>query len=154
MSYQAYLENLPKKRMGAGCVFLDSEGRLLIVKPIYREVWLLPGGVVEADESPRQACIREVKEEIGFLCQPERLLCVSYINSARNHGESLQFVFWGGVIAEQDVELGDDELSAYQFLPPDEALPLMGEYAKRRISWCLKALKTDQMFYLENDDKV
>ncbi|MEO0768780.1 MAG: NUDIX hydrolase [Cyanobacteria bacterium J06649_4] len=47
--------------MGAGGLFFDSEGRLLILKPTYRNDWLIPGGVVEANESPRHACMREVR---------------------------------------------------------------------------------------------
>jgi len=28
MSYQSYLDSLPKKRMGAGCLFCDDGGKL------------------------------------------------------------------------------------------------------------------------------
>ena len=50
----------------------------IILKPTYKNHWLLPGGVVEANESPRQACIREVKEETDIDCQLTRLLCIDY----------------------------------------------------------------------------
>ncbi|GAB4532071.1 MAG: hypothetical protein Tsb0014_16140 [Pleurocapsa sp.] len=58
MNRQEYLASLPKKIMGAGCLLFNTEGKILIVKPTYKDAWNLPGGVVEANESPRNACIR------------------------------------------------------------------------------------------------
>jgi 8-oxo-dGTP diphosphatase len=69
-------EMLPKKRMASAALFLNAQNDMLIVKPIYRKDWLLPGGVVEERESPRQACIREVKEELGLDVAESQLLCV------------------------------------------------------------------------------
>jgi 8-oxo-dGTP diphosphatase len=39
---------------------------VLLVNPVYKETWDLPGGVVETEESPRAACRREVAELAGF----------------------------------------------------------------------------------------
>ena len=47
MNRQAYLASLPKKVMDARCLLFDTQGKILIVKPAYRETWNLPGGVVE-----------------------------------------------------------------------------------------------------------
>ncbi|MFL5627283.1 MAG: NUDIX domain-containing protein, partial [Ktedonobacteraceae bacterium] len=58
-------EAMSKKRMAVSAFFLDKQGNILIVKPTYRSDWLLPGGIVEKDESPRQACVREIKEELN-----------------------------------------------------------------------------------------
>lgn len=47
----------------------DDEGRLLLVqrgREPGRGLWSLPGGRVEADESPAQAAVREVREETGL----------------------------------------------------------------------------------------
>ena len=154
MSYQSYIDSLPKKRMGAGCLFLDEMDRLLILKPTYRDSWLIPGGVVEANESPRQACIREVKEEIGLTCVPSQLLCVDYVCGQENYGEALQFVFWGGVILADDVKLADAEISEYVFEPCETALVLLGKHAQRRIHWALNGLKQGRTFYLENHEHI
>ena len=49
-------------RVAAGVLFRDVEGRILLVKPSYKEGWDIPGGYVEPGESPKQAAAREVRE--------------------------------------------------------------------------------------------
>lgn len=36
-------------------------------------LWEFPGGKIEAMESPLEACLREVKEEVGIQLQPQKL---------------------------------------------------------------------------------
>lgn len=154
MSYQKYIDSLPKKRMGASCLFFNSSNQLLLLKPTYRENWLIPGGVVEANESPRQTCIREVKEEIGINHQPQSLLCIDYINSPQNYGEALQFVFYGGTLTAEEIKIDREEIAHYQFAPSDQAIALLGKHAQRRIYWSLEALKSNKTLYLENHESV
>ncbi|MCW2930382.1 MAG: ADP-ribose pyrophosphatase, partial [Actinomycetia bacterium] len=59
-----YVASLARKRMAASALFRDEAGRVLLVEPTYKPVWDLPGGAVEAEESPHAACRREVREEL------------------------------------------------------------------------------------------
>lgn len=47
-----FVHSLPRKRMAASMLFSNIEGEVLLVEPTYKQHWELPGGVVEADESP------------------------------------------------------------------------------------------------------
>src|SRR5581483_8587882 len=49
----------------AGLLYVDQEGRVLLVRPTYKPYWEIPGGEVEPGESPRDAARREVREELG-----------------------------------------------------------------------------------------
>ena len=150
---RTYYESLPKKRMATGALFFNEEGHLLIVKPTYREYWLIPGGAIEEDESPRAGCIREVKEEIDLDIALERLLCVDYIARENEKNESVHFEFYGGVLTLEHIQairLPAEELSAYQFSPIEEALSLLSPRLARRIPACLQALKAQTTAYLEN----
>ena len=66
-----YYDSQPKKMIAAKALLFNPAGELLLVKPSYKPYWSLPGGLVEAAESPQAACIREVYEEVGLNIVPE-----------------------------------------------------------------------------------
>jgi ADP-ribose pyrophosphatase YjhB (NUDIX family) len=72
MDELTWQRSLPRKWMAAGVVIRDADGRVLMVEPTYKDAWEIPGGVVEADESPRAACRRELHEELGLPLEPGR----------------------------------------------------------------------------------
>jgi ADP-ribose pyrophosphatase YjhB (NUDIX family) len=155
MNERAFLESLPQKRMAAGALFFDTAGNLLVVKPVYKDTWGIPGGMVERGESPRQACIREVREELGLACRLERLLCVDYTSDTAERTESLQFIFLGGTLSKDDIgniRLPAAELCEFRFLEPEHALPLLDERLSRRIAQCLKRLANQRTLYLEDQE--
>ena len=66
-----YTATLPRKRMGAAVLLSDHDGRVLLVEPTYKDYWEIPGGSVEADESPYTAVVREIREELGLVHRQE-----------------------------------------------------------------------------------
>lgn len=146
-------DQFPKKRMAVGVVLLDMMGRLLIVKPTYRSEWLVPGGVVELDESPRAACVREVNEELGLNIFVGRLLCIDYRPKEAHKTESVHFIFDGGVIDPMHIEqirLPQNELERYVFLPPADALPMLDIHLQRRVTHALTVRMDGSTRYLED----
>ena len=97
---KSWRESRPKKRMGAGVLIRDGAGRVLLVGPTYKQSWEIPGGSVEADESPRVACAREVAEELGLRLNVGRLLCMEWQGPEPDRSESLMFIYDGGVLAD------------------------------------------------------
>lgn len=59
-------ENKAKFLLTAFAVIFDEKGRVLLVHRTDYDLWNLPGGTLENEESPVAAVIREVKEETGF----------------------------------------------------------------------------------------
>jgi ADP-ribose pyrophosphatase YjhB (NUDIX family) len=51
----------------------DADGRLLLVRQRDLEIWSTPGGMIEPDERPADAVVREVWEETGLRVRPERI---------------------------------------------------------------------------------
>ena len=52
--------------VGAICVVIRPDGRMLLVRQSYRNGWSVPGGLVQRRESPRDAARRELREEVGL----------------------------------------------------------------------------------------
>jgi len=157
MDRKTFQESLPKKRISSGCLFFDENGQLLVVNPTYKETWEIPGGVVERNESPREAVIREVYEELGLFCRPERLLCVDFSDETETRTESLQFIFLGPVFTAEliaTIKLPAEELSEYRFLPPKKATKLLNKKLRRRVRHCLKVLDQDTTLYLEEQEPL
>lgn len=153
MADLAFQRSLPKKRMAAGALLLNEQGDLLIVKPTYRDDWLVPGGVVEADESPREACVRELREEIGLTIAVTSLLCIDYQHSDAERTESLQFIFDGGMLVQEQIAqivLPPDELARWAFVPYAEAIALVNERLGQRIAFALPARNQGRTAYLED----
>ena len=99
-----YTEQLPKKRMAVGALLRNASGQALIVNPAYRREWLIPGGAVELNESPRRAYFREVKEELGLCLPSNGLLCVDYRPAEDQKSECVHFIFDGGTLTDDLVK--------------------------------------------------
>ncbi len=62
MKYNINLE----KHFTASALIQNDEGKVLLVYHKKLDVWLYPGGHIEANETPDEALVREVKEETGL----------------------------------------------------------------------------------------
>jgi 8-oxo-dGTP diphosphatase len=148
-----YTATLPRKRMGAAVLFSDGAGRVLLVEPTYKPYWEIPGGAVEADESPRDAAVRELKEELGLACSPGRLLAVDWVPPRQGRTEGLMLVFDGGVLPAADaaaISVPPDELRGWAWCTPDQAGERLSPLLARRVAACAAARSAGQTVYLEN----
>ena len=82
-------------RVAAGVLFRDREGRVLLVKPSYKDGWEIPGGYVEHGESPLAAAVREVREELGADLEVTDLLVLDWAPHPAE-GDKLLVIFRGG----------------------------------------------------------
>jgi 8-oxo-dGTP diphosphatase len=60
--------------VGAVAVIFDGDGRVLLSERADGRGWNLPSGIVDADESPDEAVVRETKEETGIDVEVIRFL--------------------------------------------------------------------------------
>jgi 8-oxo-dGTP pyrophosphatase MutT (NUDIX family) len=144
--------SLARKRMAAGALFRDDAGGVLLVDPVYRDTWDLPGGAVEAEESPQAACRREVAEELGLDRRPGRVLAVDWVPSRPERPEGLIVVYDGGVLTPADISaitVPDAELAGFAFVAPAAVAARVTPLVGRRITACLQALAAGTVTSLE-----
>ncbi|MFF0298453.1 NUDIX domain-containing protein [Kitasatospora sp. NPDC004614] len=113
--------------------------RLLIVQAAGLGAWHLPGGVVEAGESPLDAVRREAREELGLALDllPDDLIGTVWVQ-ARREGARDRIVFlWAGPMlsaADTDrIALQERELSAWRWAGADDAHRLLHPAVAARI---------------------
>lgn len=122
--HKTFSKTLPRKITAAGALCTNAEGKVLLVVPTYKTEWEIPGGTVEENESPKQACKREVLEELGIDIPIGNLLRLNYREETERVAELLLFLFDGGVLDAQQIaaiKLPQDELSHFHFVTLDEA---------------------------------
>ncbi len=81
-------------RLGAHGVFLNEEGKVLMVKATYAErKWMLPGGAIDPNETIENALIRECQEELNHRVKVHYLSGIYYHSKANSHGSVFRCSF-------------------------------------------------------------
>lgn len=137
--------------VAAGVSFFDDANRILLVQPTYKDYWDIPGGYVETGETPAQAAVREVREELGIETTLGPLLVADWAPYPEE-GDKLLLVFDGGTLTAEQVgaiRLQADELASYAFHDPAEAMTLLIPRLGRRVAATIEAHHTGRTTYLE-----
>jgi 8-oxo-dGTP diphosphatase len=110
-------------------VLRDSEGRILVVRKRGTSKYMLPGGKIEAGESPAEAAVRELHEEVGADLEPESLAFLGeWTAPAANeaglsvHGHIFEHPWIDGLAVRAEIEdllwLHPDEMAVREDLAP------------------------------------
>lgn len=151
LSRKEFLATLPRRRLAAGAIIRDRSDRVCLVEPTYKDYWLLPGGTVEADESPRSGCRREVQEELGLELRIGSMLCMEWVAPDRADGPegaddphgALMFCYDVGVLDDAAIDTivtPPDELHGYRFIPLSELPDFTTARNRRRIEAAVAAI--------------
>jgi ADP-ribose pyrophosphatase YjhB (NUDIX family) len=151
-----YYESLPGKRVST-CVLLFYKNQPLLVQPTYSSGWILPGGTVEAEESPMEGLMREVRENLGINITPTHVLAIDYISNKDVKGEYLSFLFGAIDLNEnqaQNIMVSMKDIKDFKFVDIDVAYSMLVPAISRRLASALKAVSENYvMVYLE-DGKI
>lgn len=114
---------------GAFCIFLNEKDEVMLCLRQDKPLWNLPGGRVEEKESPWNAAVREVKEEIHVDCKIERLLGL-YHKPAQ---DEVVFMFVAKI--EQGTPKLSDEVADIQYFPLDHLPENIAPMQRQRLEW-------------------
>ena len=110
-------------------VLRDGDGRILVVRKRGTSRYMLPGGKIEQGESPAQAAVRELHEEVGAELAPESLTFLGEWSApAANeagrtvHGHIFEHPWLEGLAVRAEIEhllwLHPDEMALRDDLAP------------------------------------
>lgn len=139
LDHDQWFAQLPGVVVAAGALITDPAGRVLLVKPNYREHWTLPGGICEHGEPPHVGCAREIAEEIGLELGVGALLAIDW---AQPYGLEarpiMHFLFDGGALEDgAGIVLQREELDDFRFTDPAEVSGYLAPYGVRRLAAAL-----------------
>lgn len=151
------LPPMARPRVAAGVLIHDKAGRVLLVKPSYKDGWDLPGGYVEPNETPVDAVLREVLEELNASFRIGRLLVCDWAPHP-DEGDKLLFIFDGGVMttAEIDKLLPDgSEILEARFYDRNQLKDVTPSRLTKRISLALQVADAGQLInvYAEHGER-
>jgi 8-oxo-dGTP pyrophosphatase MutT (NUDIX family) len=152
-----YVAGLPRKRMATGVLFRDGAGRVLLVQPSYKPNWEIPGGAVEAGESPWAAGTRELSEELGWDRLLGRLLVVDHVRPQDSRPEGVVFVFDGGELDESDLEgvvFPDAEILSAGFYSLSDAGKRVKPLLADRLAAALEAVRQGTTVLCEQGRRI
>jgi len=148
-------QELPRIPASAGAMIFDGAGRLLILKPTYKEGWTIPGGQVEeGGESPWEACRRETFEECGLWVGRSRLACVDFLHASPDRAGGVRFLFDCGVLSDEhlgEIKIDGGEIEEFRLLPLKDARALLSGPLRRRVK---ASAEQRRCVYLEDGRRV
>jgi 8-oxo-dGTP diphosphatase len=78
------LEGYPGLPLVFSCVVARHRGETLFVYNVWRKLWELPAGLIEPDETPMAAGIRELQEESGQVVPALTYAGLALVRSGRS----------------------------------------------------------------------
>jgi 8-oxo-dGTP diphosphatase len=146
----AWYAQLPTMFGAAGALFTNPAGRILLVKPNYRDHWSLPGGILEHGEPPHAGCRREVEEELGIDIDPGPLLVIGWAPpDAPRPRPVVHFVFDGGELRDgAPIKLQEEELDEYRFVESADLASYLPPIIHARVVAAVRGRDTGMTAYL------
>ncbi|MGI9005446.1 MAG: NUDIX domain-containing protein [Streptosporangiaceae bacterium] len=150
-----WFASLPGVVVAAGGLITDPAGRVLLVKPNYRDHWTIPGGICEHGEPPQDGAARELAEELGLTIPVGRLLAADW---SQPYGLAarpiLHFVFDGGELADgAGIVVQEEELDGFGFVTPADLAAHLPPYGLSRVNGALRARTAGSTLFLPHESR-
>lgn len=141
---------LPGHQLAAAVLVRNELGQVLMIASPYRQDLVLPGGIVEPNESPAHAAAREVMEETGLKVEPTRLLVVEHLAVSSTGQPGVRFVFDAEPVSSTvRLHPQPEEVCALLWLSPADAVRQHVQRGRRRLSAALGALECPGVTYID-----
>lgn len=151
----AFYALLPRRRVGAGALFMNEQGWPLVVEPTYKPTWEIPGGGVEAGEDPRTCAAREVQEEMGIEIELGRMLVIDHKSESMPQGDSTMIIYDGGVLTNPSlIRLNETELRSFRFMAEEELDEFMTVSLAFRVRSAIRAVEAGTMIEIVDGRRV
>lgn len=143
--------------MAAGVLLRDDIGRVLLVEPSYKQHWDIPGGVVDAGETPWATAARELREETGLALPLGELLVIDNVADDGRMPEGLVFVWDGGLITEAEtaaLTFTDPEIVSAGLYTLEQAAEKVKPSMAARLQSAVESARTGVLALCEDGKRI
>jgi 8-oxo-dGTP pyrophosphatase MutT (NUDIX family) len=133
----SWFASLEKRMSSSEVALCTPDDRVIVVKANYKDHWSLPGGIIDAGETPAVAAVREVAEEIGLIISPEALSFKLIVDWVSTVAQSYQFIFEALIDTAQlaTILLDTTEIDEYALVSRQQIIEGDRAYAESTRSW-------------------
>lgn len=119
---EEWLKTLEVRPASAGVIVENVAGEALIVKASYKTHWSTPGGMIDAGETPLQAAIRELREEVGLEVSPDELRLYAVASRQATASATYHFVFTVRLDDQRlrSIRIDGEEIAEWRFVSRQE----------------------------------
>lgn len=151
----AFYASLPATRGAAGAVIRSGRGEVMLVRRAYgARGWGVPGGIIEAGESPLAACRRELYEELSVRAHVLGPAVVDWVPARAPRTAAVQWLFHVAAPDEAGVRLPAEELTEWAWVGPGRLHDLLPSHTARRMTAALEVEPGCGPVYLEDGRPV
>jgi 8-oxo-dGTP diphosphatase len=98
--------------------------RVLMIRTSYQDGWMAPGGGIKRGETPAEAVLRELSEELGLRLTSEQLHPAPIVEHFWNNRHDKVHFFEVQLAAEPELEVDNREVTEAKFVTLHEAKSL------------------------------
>lgn len=105
-------------------IIRGGDDEVLVVKANYKAYWSFPGGIINTGESPLEAAIREVKEEVGVELASDDIQFRFVADRTSPRAQTFLFLFETRQLADDDISISIDqtEIEEYAFVTKQQII--------------------------------
>ena len=124
-----YFGHWTHERTACRCIVIE-DGRVLLSYAARDDLWMIPGGGLEAGEDEGTCCVRELAEETGRIVLTSA--CALEIDEYYEDCKYVSRYFFGAVVGRCQIKLTEAERRMGlepRWLPGEEALHIFSRHA-------------------------
>jgi 8-oxo-dGTP diphosphatase len=103
---------------------IRDESEVLVVRDANDGDWEFPGGRIDRKERPREALLREIREETALDIEVSEPIFTASKRRKKKKGKF--FVYYAATTVDREVSLSAEHTD-HRWLPPTEARPLLND---------------------------
>lgn len=132
-----WLTTLERRASSATVALATTDGKALVLKASYKDYWSFPGGIVDTQETPRAAAVRECFEEVAIQLSEDDLEFVMIVDRVSEYAHTYQFVFQTTVTAEvlQAAKIDEREIEMCDVVNINAILAGGRHYSQTAMAW-------------------